>query len=50
MNYNYSILTIYQRNIIKNKEIKIIIKKKHNKIITLTCFQRENFSVILVPG
>ena len=50
MNYNYSILTIYQRNIIKNKEIKIIIKKKHNKIITLTCFQHENFSVILVPG
>lgn len=49
MNYNYSILTVFQRNIIKNKEIKIVIKEKHNKIIVLTYFQRANFSVILVP-
>lgn len=49
MNYNYSILTVFQRNIIKNKEIKIVIKEKH-KIIVLTYFQRANFSVILVPG
>lgn len=50
MNYNYSILTVFQRNIIKNKEIKIVIKEKHNKIIVLTYFQHADFSVILVPG